>query len=212
MKGLLLNNFYSMSSNIKLSIIVAIAMVFFPAIGGRMDLLPVAIGIQIFTFVANTGTSLQADETSKWSKFELTLPIKRKTIINAKYISFILLILMGILFSIMTPWFFYLTNGELSKDLVRYGYSFGLVLAIASTALMYPLTLKIGVEKSELIMFLSAGLSIGLMLLIAFVLSDLTNGMNLRDPLVGIVSVMVSLVLFIISYGVSLIIHKNKEF
>ena len=66
--------------------------------------------------------------------------------------------------------------------------------------------------KNELVLILSAFAAVGLMCLIAAALSPVTGEMNLRHPLVGLVSIPVSLLLFIISFMVSVNIHKSKEF
>lgn len=99
-----------------------------------------------------------------------------------------------------------------SRSMLVYGFEYGLTLSILSMSIMYPLTLVLGAEKSEIIFILSAFATIGSMLLIARVLSTWTEGMNLRHPLVGAVSVMVAIAAFILSYFVSVIIHNRKEF
>ena len=53
-------------------------------------------------FVANTGTALHADELAKWNEFELTLPVRRSTVIGAKYVTFAALILCGLAISLCT--------------------------------------------------------------------------------------------------------------
>ena len=191
MNGLIRNNFYSMESNLKLSFIIA---------------------VQVFLFVVNTGTALHADEVTKWNKFELTLPVKRSTIIGAKYITFAILILCGLLIGFCTA-FLINISGRTWNDLsILWGYEYGLVLSIISVSLMYPIILKIGTEKNELVLILSAFAAVGFMCLIAAVLSPVTGGMNLQHPLVGVISISVALFMFVISFVVSVNIHKNKEF
>lgn len=102
MKGLIRNNFYSMESNLIISFIMATALVFMPLFIKNIMIYPVIIAVQIFLFVVNTGTALHADNVAKWDKFELTLPIKRCMIIGAKYITFMLLILLGLVMGLCT--------------------------------------------------------------------------------------------------------------
>lgn len=219
MKGLIRNNFYSMEGNIKIAFIMAAVLAFTPLLINNSTLLinnstlfSVIIAIQIFSFVANTGTSLHADETAKWNKFELTLPIKRSTIIGAKYLSFAILILFGLIMSIITVILFQFSKVTPTINSIIWGYEFGLVLSITAIAIMYPIMLKIGTEKNELIFLLSAFTAIGILFLITLTLSNITNGMNLRHPLVGAVSIVFSLFLFGVSYFISLKIHEHKEF
>ena len=212
MRGLLLNNLYSMSGNIKLSFCMALILVFVPIFIRDSSFLSMIMSMQLFIFISNTGASLQIDESSKWNKFELTLPVKRRTIINAKYVSFIILIAFGILISTLTAIVFIVFKGSVDiKDLIL-GYCFGLTLSIATPAFMYPFILKMGAEKSDLIIVLSGGLSVVLMYSISILLSLFVTGISFRSPIVGITAVIVSVLLFILSYFLAVWIHRNKEY
>ena len=95
---------------------------------------------------------------------------------------------------------------------VLYGYEFGLTLATTTAGIMYPLMLKIGTDKNELIMILSAIASIGLLVLVSAILTPLTGEMNMKHSLVGAISTMIALGIFIGSYFISIkrkIIHWN---
>ena len=212
MKGLIRNNLYSMENSILIAFIISVFLAIVPFGGVNPTLLPMIISIQIFVFVVNIGTSLRADETAKWSKFELTLPIKRSNLVLAKYVSIIILILMGIVMGTATMVLSSCYNYAADYSALVYGFEYGLTLSILSTSIMYPLSLKLGAGKSEIIFIMSAFATIGIMLLIAAVLSPWTEGMNLRHPLVGAVSVVVAIVAFVLSYFVSVIIHNRKEF
>lgn len=212
MKGLIRNNFYSMESNMKMAFVIAALLALTPLLVKNPVFLPMIIAIQIFVFVANTGTSLHADETAKWNKYEITLPIKRSTVIGAKYVTFAILIFCGLLMSVITFAFAGVSELVLNMNTIIWGYEYGVILAMTTTALMYPMMLKFGTEKSELIMLVSVGMVVGMMLFVAMILSGVTNGMNMRHPLVGAVSVVVSVLLFIGSYFVSLWIQSKKEF
>lgn len=212
MNGLIRNNFYSMESNLKISFILAAVLIFSPLIINNAVIYPMIIAVQIFLFVVNTGTALHADEAAKWNKFELTLPIKRSTIIGAKYITFAILILFGLLMGLCTTLCINLSGQTWSFSSTLWGYEYGLVLSFFSISLMYPIVLKIGTEKNELVLILSAFAAIGFMYLVAVALSPATGGLNLRHPLVGAVSISVAVLMFIISFVVSMNIHKNKEF
>ncbi len=212
MKGLIQNNLYSMENSILIAFIISIFLAILPLGGVNPTFLPMIISIQIFVFVVNICTSLRADETAKWNKFELTLPVKRSNLVLAKYLSIIILIFVGIMMGTVTMVLSSHFDYAVSRSMLVYGFEYGLTLSILSMSIMYPLTLVLGAEKSEIIFILSAFATIGSMLLIARVLSTWTEGMNLRHPLVGAVSVMVAIAAFILSYFVSVIIHNRKEF
>ena len=212
MNGLIRNNFYAMESNLKMSFILAVALVFSPLIIHNPAVYPMIIAVQVFLFVVNTGTALHADEVAKWNKFELTLPIKRNTIIGAKYITFAVLILCGLLTGFCTAICISLSGQTWDVLSILWGYEYGLGLSIISVSLMYPIILKIGTEKNEMVLLLSAFAAVGLMCLIAAVLSPVTGEMNLQHPLVGMASISTALLMFPISLIISVNIHRNKEF
>ena len=92
MKGLIRNTFYSMENNIKLAFLMAGFLILTPLITREPVVLSMITAVQIFIFIANVGTSLQADEISNWNRFELTLPVNVKSLILEKFISFCILI------------------------------------------------------------------------------------------------------------------------
>ena len=212
MNGLIRNNFYSMEGNLKLSFLMAAALVFSPLIINNAAVYPMIIAVQVFLFVANTGTALHADEVAKWNKFEITLPVKRSAIIGAKYITFAILILCGLAIGFCTAICISLSGQTWNSSSILWGYEYGLGLSLISISLMYPIILKIGTEKNELALLLSAFAAVALMCLIAAALSPLTGEMNLQHPLVGMISIPAALLMFLISFAVSVKIHKNKEF
>lgn len=208
MKGLLANNLYSMEENIKLSLYITLPMAFVPLLEASMTSMIVAM--QVFMFISNLGASLKMDETSGWNKWEITMPVSRKTIINAKYISFILLILMGLAVSLVTVVLLSLQN-EFNDTLI-FGYSYGLTLSISTAAIAYPLILKLGAEKSDTLLITAGGLSVGLQLLVWYLLHLSDSTITYRSPVVGQVSLAIALVMFVLSYFLSVRIHRNKEF
>ena len=73
MKGLIRNNFYAMEGNMGISFIVAAFLAIMPVFLKNSSFIPIILAIQIFIFVVNTGTSLHADTTAKWNKYERIL-------------------------------------------------------------------------------------------------------------------------------------------
>lgn len=212
MKGLIRNTFYAMENNIKLAVLMSGALIFVPFITTESTILSMVIAVQIFIFIANVGTSLHADETSKWNKFECTLPVRKSTSVLAKYLSFCMLIFFGFAISLLTGILLLFKSPSFSVSDLLWGYEYGLTLSILVAAIMYPVMLKTGTEKNELIILLSAFIAALFMVLTALLLSPLTGGMNLQSPLVGAVSVCAAPLLLLISYFVSLRIYSNKEF
>lgn len=213
MKGLVRNSMYSMGNNLKLAFIMAGGLIFAPLILPDNSLyLMTIISVQLFMFIANSATSLGADEISGWNKFELTLPVDKHTVILSKYISFFILILFGFITASLTGVLAVLVTPSMEITEFLWGYQFGLTLSLISTAIMCPMTLKFGTEKSEMILLLSAMTAIVFAVFVAWILSLFSNEMNLRSLRVGMVCISVSPLFWVISYWVSLRIYRKKEF
>lgn len=211
MNGLVANNFYSMQDNIKLSLMISLPISIVPLLIGDPGMIPMIIAIQTFIFASNTGTSLKMDESSKWNRFEITLPVTRNSIIGAKYISFLMLIAMGVAVSLVTVTLQSLW-GEPSAELLFTGYSFGLQLALTTIAIVYPLILKIGAEKSDTLLFVAAGAAVGLRFLIWYLLYLSDETIHFKSTIVDQVSLGLAIAMFILSYAVSVVIYRKKEF
>lgn len=213
MKGLLRNNFYSMGTNLQLAFGISFVLVFLPIVLARENIVVMVLAMQSFMFNANIGTALNIDITSKWSNFEITLPVKRSDIIKARYISFILLTLCGIFMSVLTSFFMFLVYESLSVDAIIFGFSFGVSLSLITSSLMYPIMLKIGTEKNEIIIFICAAVAVILFLRVLKIATPFVSDKFIIDgkALIGIIFLLISIGLFIISYFVSLTIYKKKE-
>lgn len=192
MKGLIRNNFYAMEGNMGISFIVAAFLAIMPVFLKNSSFIPIILAIQIFIFVVNTGTSLHADTTAKWNKYERILP--------------------GVAMSLLTLFCAAAAGIILNLADLAAGYGYGLTLSGISIGIMYPVMLKTGTDKNELILIFSAFGSVGIRLGTAFVLSPWTEGMNLQHPLVNILSALAALVIFAGSYFASLGIYRHKEF
>ena len=208
MKGLIRNTFYSMENNIKLAFLMAGFLILTPLITREPVVLSMITAVQIFIFIANVGTSLQADEISNWNRFELTLPVNVKSVILA----FCILIFFGFAVSLLTGLITVVTVPSLNTTSLIWGYQYGLTQSITVAAIMFPVMLKIGTEKNELIILISAFFAGIFMLIVAVLLAPWTAGINLRSGLVGAAALSVSPLLLLISYFISLRIYKNKEF
>lgn len=149
MRGLLLNNLYSLQYNIRLSLGISLFLALISFAGVEHSALNAIIAAQIMVFVVTIGASLQADEASKWNRFEITLPVRRRTVIHAKYLSFLLLILMGTAASLVTMAIIYVKGADISGWSLSAGYTFGLSLSLSLLAIYYPVILKFGIEKAS---------------------------------------------------------------
>lgn len=212
MRGLIRNNLYSMESNILLAFVLSAFLAVSALLMKSPAATPYIIAIQVFLFVVNIGTSLRADEMSKWSKYEITLPVSRGNLVLAKYVSVVILLVLGIFMGAVTVLLSCVSGHMMTLPTLLRGFEVGLTLSFFSIAVMYPLVMKFGTEKNELILILSTFGAIGMQLLTAACLAQWTDGMNMRHPLVEAVSTFIAIIVFFVSYFVSVKIHKGKEF
>lgn len=212
MKGLIRNNFYAMEGNMGISFIVAAFLGIMPVFLKNSSFIPMILAIQIFIFVVNTGTSLHADTIAKWNKYERILPVRSGEPVLAKYISFAIMLLLGAAMSLITLLCAAAAGVALDLADLAAGYGYGWTLSGISIGIMYPIMLKFGTDKNELILLFSAFGSVGFRIATAFLLSPWTEEMNMQHPLVNTVSALAALVIFAGSYFVSLGIYHQKEF
>lgn len=212
MKGLVRNNFYSMESNIRVSFLIALFLVLVPVFQENDSIFQIILSMQIFLFIVNTGTALQVDEKSRWSRFERTLPVRKSDAVTARYLSFAALLLFGAMMGCLTVLVSALAGHPAGLLAVVRGFEFGLALSLFTAGFMYPLILKSGTEKSDMIMILSGIASIGIMVLLSALSALWIGEMNMKHPLTGAVSLAAALLVFAVSYRISIFIYSNKEF
>lgn len=215
MKGLLRNNFYSVEGNLKMAIAVSLFLMLCGVVGSKVywsnALLSFLLLAQMMIFVAFPSAALQRDTTSKWNKFELTLPVQRKDVIQARCISFVLYGLIGVAISGATVLLVYVTGGQLNPERITSSFTTGVLALFASPALMYPLTLRFGIEKSETIWVISLLLIMVAYVFFAGALSPFFGSLKHGDLLFRGASIAISLGSFLVSYFVSVAIYKKKE-
>lgn len=217
MKGLIRNNFYSVISSLKWTIalcivlnIVVVMMAFYEPSSG--SLLPILMLGQIGAFVGLTASALQKDNASKWSKYERILPLKISDVVKARYISFFLFSMIGVFLASLTlVCFFTIAPQFVNMERVGYGYSFGFTFALLVPALIYPLVLKFGEDKSEVMLLVSIFITLALFVGGSVILAPFIGGLNSADFIYRTISMVVSVVTFLTSYFISLTMYKRKE-
>lgn len=219
MKGLIRNNFYSIGSSLPILIVSEFALLIIGLIiltlkGSQDEFLTVAIsggiiGSQLGGAGALCGTAIQKDALSKWSKFELTLPINRTTVIQSRYLSFLLYCIIGLLMSLVTVASMYLLGLPVVTERLNYSLVFGIVFALAIPTFMTPLILIFGADKNEILLFISIVLGLGLfwgsITLMNIFFPDISNLYFRLGYLIF------SGILYTLSYFLSLNIYKRKE-
>ncbi len=210
MRGLLRNNFYSMSDCILLSAVI-VALLALVALFVE-SMLSWIITVAIFMYPINIGASLQTDETSKWMKFEITMPVSRKTIVQCKYLSYLMLVVIGIMSSLLIVFLATLMGHDLDMTGIFRAFSTGLSVALLVGAFMYPLILISSATKSELIIIASAIVSVVIITLLGAILVQVMGSATATTLAVRTALVIISALCLVASYFVSVHLHRKKEF
>lgn len=216
MRGLIKNNFYTVEGSLKATILVCFIAVIASSIAGIYFPNNAALSVCVISgilgaFGALSGTAIQKDGASKWNKFELTMPINRNDVIKARYISFVLYILIGAFMAILSVLLFYAVTGTVNLERVGYGFAFGIAFAMSIPTFMTPLVLVFGSDKGEILLMVSITISLGLFFVSSAVLTPFLRDFS-NDNLVFRLGFFVfSVLLFAVSYFLSVFLYKKKE-
>ncbi|KQL56039.1 MULTISPECIES: ABC-2 transporter permease [Bacillaceae] len=218
MKGLLLNQYYSVQKSIWVYALLAfvipvVILIFFE--GSMLDRLAafVAIGFMVSPALE----VLKHEGKSGWSKYMATLPISRAKVVQSHYLFFVLLLLVGVGFAGAA--YFIATHlfNQVPTDYFFVGILSIIGIVLTSGVITYPLTYILGAEKSDMILVLGMGGSIGVYLLTYTIFSMVFNEEGTyfgsdADLFFGLLFIGITLIVFVLSYIVSLILYKRKEF
>jgi len=219
MIGLLRNSFYGAIRSAVILLFVILAVGLALVITGRPTLLTlfVIISAVAASFVAIS--SFRRESSTKWSKYELTTPVRRKDIVKAQYISHAIWIVCGIILSAIfvalsvirhgNGYFFY----ELRDPLALFCFSAGTALFMGD--LFYPITYFMDTDKNEVMMIISLLGAVGLTFGIVWILNAAYGFKPLSDPEFYFsisIYIAVSIVFFLLSYFISKLIYSRKDY
>lgn len=216
MRGLIRNNFYTVEGSLKAIILVgfiamilsSIADIYFP---DNAILSVNVISGMLGAFGGLSATAIQKDGASKWNKFELTMPISRKDVIKARYISFVLYILIGAFMAILSVLLFHAVIGNVNLERVGYGFVFGIAFAMSIPTFMTPLVLIFGSDKNEMFLMLSIAVSLGLFFVSSAILTPFLRNFSNANLVFRLGYFIFSILLFMASYLLSVFVYKKKE-
>ncbi|WP_180946885.1 ABC-2 transporter permease [Peptostreptococcus faecalis] len=221
MKGLVLNNWYSILPNIKSALYSSILLILFVMFFGEKSFIDIAILLQFLLFVYTSSNLIIDEESRDWNKYEVTLPAKRSSIVLSKYMIFLITLLIATSMSLVTVIIAYLTIGNI--EILSYsGEIFnGLFLSLYFFSFAYPLTIKHGTRKKEWVLTLSILLCFFLLFVAAYLiilvisLFDPKLVLVENDYILTIASTLLTLSCipaFVISYFKSVKMYQYKDF
>ncbi len=218
MIGLLRNSYYGALGSAKvLAVFFAAAGVALLVSGNQM--LMNLFGIVTATaFSANAVSGIRKEASTKWGKYELTTPVRRKDIIKSHYVTHILWVLVGILVSVAVLGLDALMHGNrFYYSVVRdpaalFAENSG--IAMFTGAIYYPLNYILGTDRGEVTIILSFLGAVGLTMGLITLINHLIGTAGLSDAqffLCMAVFLAVAVTTFLLSYRLSLFVYQRTE-
>ena len=205
MKGLLKNNFYGVIENLK------IALAFVMLVGVLLLITGEATLLSAFSLIAPPIIALlmvscvRKESASKWEKYKLTLPVRRKAIIESQYISHTIWSISGV---VIVAVFMTLTVFIHGDQYFYYGFRDAItlvlgggILAILIGAFSYPLYYLWGAEKTEVILIISVIGSIGIVFALTMLVNTFSDG-NVSDTLYYISLLVVTAITILVCVAI----------
>ena len=207
--GLILYSLYSSGGNIVLFISISIILGVIYAVTGNESFSFLLPGIAVTTLPCTLMLTSHKESSSKWNRFQLTMPVKRKDVIASKYLGLLLLLLVGTaIFGMFTIFAAVLHSGEDIVSSVLFIFSLLAGVALLSGGLFYPAVYVFSDEsKSEalsIICILGAfGINAGVLWI--------GDKVGLASNSAAVVCLVVSAVLFALSYSVASKKYSQKD-
>lgn len=206
MKALILNQYYSSRTQIFIySALTIVIAIFFTAFNNN------PIGAAIFTCLypaLGAMDYLKKESASDWLKYAITMPVKRRTIVNTHFLVHLTLVLMGFIVSLIVISILkasFVTG--LSTSFVGLGFAL-------QTSLIYLLTYKFGSENSNGI-YLLGMLFLFVIFVVCIILSAILHNNHialLSHLALNSYYLILSIIIGLIVYYLSLKHFNNADF
>ena len=219
MTGLLKNNFYGALESGVIFLAFFLVAGLGVLISGDAVLLNILILVPPTSFAISPASSFRKEASTKWNKYELTAPVRRKDIVKSRYINHVLWVLIGIATSAVFAGLMLSVHGN---RYFHYGLRDILLLSCASLgtslfmgAIFYPVTYLLGADKSEAAIIIGLLGAVGLTAGTLWLMNAANGFQAVSDPgfyLCLSVFTAIAIVFFLLSYFLSVFIYRGKEY
>ena len=203
MKGLFRNNFFAVWINAKVFLIFMLLFAIVVTIIPEQTLQMYFIMIGIVGFSVIAATAIGNEFSLKWGKYKLTLPVKRSDIVRSLFLNQIFWIIVGTLFTGIAVCLSYMIHGfsfDQFSGIFRL-FILGISISFFMGAIFIPLIYLTGEDKIVVFLVISLLCAVGI------------AAMLFNIPLFGnVIIITCALLLFIVSYPLTISIFKRKEF
>ena len=218
MKGLLKNNFYATLSNIKtFSVVMFLLGIFVVIMDNKIPSLIIGyMLLGIIGFSLNSIASLRKESSTKWSKYKLTVPVKRSAIVQSYFLSLLLWLMVGMIYAGMGVAMSIMLHGfPFDRDTDVYMlFVVGIGISLLMGAIFFPLFYLGGEERNEVFLVISLLCSIGIIMGTTTFINTLfpTRMSTIQIILSGIIILVSALFIFIVSCPLTVAIYHKKEY
>lgn len=213
MKGLILKDFYMLKSYGKQYLLIFGAMFLYAIMMRSASFSVIYFAIMGSTVVLS---SMSMDEAVSFHKFALTMPVSLRTIIQSKYLLFIITTGVGIMGGLLMELSLFLMPFEMDDIFGMEGFASVVTVFVLSNAISMPAMFKLGVEKARYIN-IGAMMAVGILLVLSVTMGDKTGFSidRVEEILSGnefvILCAVISVIALSISYMVTIKLAENKE-
>lgn len=216
MKGLLTNNFYAVRSSAKVFTVFMLALGTFVTVVVSQQLLLFCMLLGIIGFSINAIATMGKDYISKWGKYKLTSPVKRADIVKSYFISQLIWLLAGMAFAgivLSASWLLHGCPFDRNIDALLV-FSTGISISLFAGAIFFPLFYLGGEERNGAFLVISLLFAIGIVMGITTAVNFVFGShMTIWQIILGAMIVFVcSLLTFALSYSLTVIVFKRKEY
>jgi len=211
-RGLLMYSFYSARGNIGVAILVALAMGVTLLITGNTTVytffVGAAIGVPPYLIMIKMGAKNQL----QWEKYQVSMPVKRKNMVASFYLSILIAAIFGLLLCGIILGVGSILHESIVEVITETAFGqvstvFGMVLLMGGLLLPIGST-KVAESRGEAFFSICLGLAIAIMFLISWV----GGRAEISPAIMSLSQVIISAVVFVISYYVVINMYAKNDF
>ncbi|WP_313132862.1 ABC-2 transporter permease [Anaerocolumna sp.] len=211
MSGLILKDILNLKKYMKQMGIILIVYLFMSISFKNPNLI---VFMMVFVTTMLIVTSMAYDESTKWDKYALTMPITKKDLVKSKYVLLVLLALAGGVISLISAFILskFIGVSDYEEMLLT---SAGVVLAsLLLFSIIIPIIFKMGTEKTRIIMIILFAVPTILITGFSKIFKDLNMPQLTAEQVKYLVyaSPFIVLLIVFLSYNLSVSILNKKEF
>ena len=179
MKGLLIKDIYNLKKTISLYFVIVALLITYCIFTKKNAFLPI---VPVLIFSTMITGSFTKDNTTKWDRLAVTMPLTRKNIVWSRYILFFIILAVGSIIGVIAM-MFPIMKGSAKIVTEMELFLFGMIISMFSGGVSMLLLFSIQsiVDKVELVTVISyllgAGISLGIVHLLNIIIKTKVLGL-----------------------------------